>query len=367
MSNQILSVAEVTDMIAAEGLGWEAGTTSLSNLSAEEQRRRLGVLASDAELAAMEQATQARAQAEIEAFKLAAPVGAPAAWDWRSAAGQNYVTPVKDQGNCGSCVAFGTCATIEANIRIKAKKPTMAVDLSEAFLLFCGGGSCNGWGLTAGLDYAKATGVTDEACFPYQDHNMPCGNRCSDWASRLKKILSYAGRATMDARKAALSTIGPCVAGMAVYNDFFNYKSGIYVKASAASLAGYHCICVVGYDDNQQCWIVKNSWGTGWGDGGFVKIRYNQADLLIDTSWQFYSVDPDVQPDKGCADASHILVDKNFGGSIVLWAYVNAAWRHKVVTDVELAGIAQEVFAANRVTVCYDNDLITLIRAWKQF
>ena len=54
---------------------------------------------------------------------------------------------------------------------------------------------------------------------------------------------------------------------------------------------GYHCICVVGYDDSQQCWIIKNSWGTTWGTNGFGRIGYGQADLLIDSSWMFYSVD----------------------------------------------------------------------------
>jgi hypothetical protein len=94
----------------------------------------------------------------------------------------------------------------------------------------------------------------------------------------------------MEARKNAVAK-GPVLAGMAVFNDFFSYTSGVYVKTANTSLAGYHCISVVGYDDNQQCWILKNSWGTGWGEGGFVRIRYNQAALLLDTDWAFYSVD----------------------------------------------------------------------------
>ncbi len=360
-----LSMDEVAAMIQEEGLSWEAGATDLSALPLSEQKKYLGVLVTDAELATMAAATKALAEDEMRAFEFAAPVAAPTASDWRSVGGKDYVQAVKDQGSCGSCVSFGTCATIEANIRIKAKDANMAVDLSEAFMQFCGGGSCSGWGLTSGLEFAKSTGVSDEACFPYQPKNMPCDNRCSDWESRLVKILSYAGHATVEARKTAIATIGPVVGGMAVYNDFFAYKSGVYQKTSGSSLAGYHCICVVGYDDNQKCWIIKNSWGPNWGDKGFCRIGYGQADLLIDTSWSFYSVDVDVKPKKGCGLAKHVAVDKHFGGKVVLWAYADGEWRHKVMTDAELIGIAQELFAATSVLVCWDGNQITMVRALK--
>jgi len=364
---KFLSLDDVKSMIESEGLSWEAVETTVSALPIEEQKRRLGVLVTKAQLADMARASRALADIERKAFALAAPAAAPAAWDWRNVGGANYVTPVKDQGSCGSCVGFGTCACIEANVHIKAQDPNLAVDLSEAMLLFCGGGSCSGWGLTSGLAFAQSTGVTDEVCFPYQPANMPCSNRCSDWQSRLTKILSYTGHSTIEARKNALATIGPVVAGMAVYDDFFKYRRGPYVKTAGSSLAGYHCICVVGYDDSQQCWIVKNSWGVGWGDAGYVSIKYGQPDLLIDSDWQFYSVDVDVKPKKGCGLAQHLVVDKAFGGGVVLWAYADGQWRHKVISDLELAGIAQELFAANQVQACWDGDQLTVVRAWRTF
>jgi len=303
----------------------------------------------------------------MEAFEAGLMFGAPTTKDWRNVGGKNYITSVKNQGSCGSCVSFCSCAVIESNMRIKAQDHTLNVDLSEAFLQFCGGGSCSGWGLTSGLAYAQSTGVTDEACFKYQPQNMPCTDRCSDWQSRLQKINSYTGHSSMQARKDAIANIGPVLAGMAVYNDFFSYSSGVYQKTSGSTLAGYHCICVVGYDDNQQCWIIKNSWGTNWGDSGYVRIKYGQSDLLIDSSWAFYSVDPDIQPTKGSGPAKYLLIDRYFSGVMRLWAYAGGAWRYRNLTSDDLTGLAQVLFGADRVDVWWDGSEITLIRPWRTY
>jgi C1A family cysteine protease len=362
----VLTVSQIPAMIKKEGLRWEPNTESeLALLPLSEQKKRLGLKVTAGEIKKMADAVKREAAKETRAFAAGAEPGAPAACDWTNVGGKDYVHEAQNQGPCGSCVSFGTCAAIESNWRIKSQNDTLNINLSEAFMQFCGGGSCSGWGLTSGLAYAKSTGVTDEACFPYQPKNMPCSDRCSDWQSRLKKIKSYTSHSSMQARKDAIAGIGPVVAGMAVYNDFYSYSGGIYEKISTSSLVGYHCICVVGYNDSQQYWIIKNSWGTGWGINGFCHIAYGQADLLIDSSWAFYSVDPDVEPAKGSGPAKHILIDKYFGGGVRLWAYAGGKWRHKNIPDAELSGIAQELFAANRVDVWWDQDQITLVRAWK--
>ena len=324
MSSGESGVQAIAAAIQNERLPWTAGRTELTGQPLEVQRSYLGLIVTESERQQL--AAETERLAAHERRVMAARFAAPTAVDWRNKGG-NYVTSVKNQGSCGSCVSFCSCAVIESAVRIKLQNPGYAIDLSEAFLQFCGGGSCSGWGLTSGLDFAKSTGVTDEACMPYQPTNMNCaGSRCSDWQNRLTKISSYTGYATAEARKTALADLGPLLAGMAVYNDFFAYTSGVYVKTAGSSLAGYHCICVVGYDDTQQCWILKNSWGTNWGENGFVRIRYNQADLLLDSQWQFYSVDVVIQ----AAWHSNVTVTQTYASrdSQNAWAYFQGlGWR----------------------------------------
>ena len=358
-----LNVRAIQSAVESENLGWKVGSNELTAMSDADRAKRLGLIVSDVEMARLKAETNSLAAAERSLMSTA--VGAPAAVDWRNKGG-NWVTSVKDQGGCGSCVAFCSCSTIESAVRIKLANANYAIDLSEGFLQFCGGGSCGGGGLTSGLAFAKSTVVVDEACMPYtagNGQNMNCASaRCSNWQSRLTKISSYTGYSTMQARKDALATKGPLLAGMAVYNDFFAYASGVYVKSASTALAGYHCICCVGYDDNQQCWILKNSWGAGWGDNGFVRVRYNQPALLIDTDWSMYSVDVQVGP----VIYNNITVSQVYSTphSKNGWAYLQGiGWRriHPNANDGHtntLAMFAIAVAKGRKVTVNADGSYI---------
>ena len=122
------SLAEIQSALREMGSPWTAGRTSISELSATEQRMRLG--ASSPEL----ETRLAVAKPERHARGAAAY---PAAFDWRNVNGANYVTPIEDQGGCGSCVAFGTVATLEAAYQVSRGDPNSGIDLSEAQLFYC--------------------------------------------------------------------------------------------------------------------------------------------------------------------------------------------------------------------------------------
>ena len=253
--------------ISENGHSWTANHTSVSDLSLAEKQKRLGLI------------WQPTASFELPVFNMTATV-APV-WDWRNVRGANWVTPIKDQGSCGSCVAFATVAMIESAVEISRGSSKPIPDLSEADLFWGGGAGCAaGWQFEKALSRAQDVGIADEACWPYPDGTGPCPDR----ASRVTKIASYK---IITNPKDWIATNGPLLAGMEVNTDFFDYESGVY-SYEYGDFAGNHAVCVIGYDDTQNCWICKNSWGTSWGENGFFKIAYGECG--IGTAFPFYAV-----------------------------------------------------------------------------
>ena len=278
MANDKVSLETIRQELAAAGDPWEAGVTSMSVLSPAQQRARLGVTPPPGtpDPATMPRAAQAPA----------ASVGAPASFFWGTPANNNWVTAVRDQSFCGSCVSFGTTAVVETMTRINRGNPSLDVDLSEAQLFFCHGpatgASCGGgWWPVNAFDAYQSQGVADEACFPYDPGATACA-ACSDWAGRATKITGHTDLTNNAAAiKDWISTRGPVSACFYVYDDFFSYRSGVY-RHVTGDLAGGHCVMIAGYDDAGGYWLCKNSWGPGWGDQGWFAIAY--GDSFID-SW----------------------------------------------------------------------------------
>jgi len=278
--------------LASVGNPWVSGDTSMTILTEADRRRRLGVpLPNKAET---DRIVGAAAQLAAGRGAIAAnAVGAPAAFDSRNVGGADYTTPVKDQGNCGSCVAFGTVATMETTTAFTRGQPSFDPDLSEAHLFYvhgkADGATCDtGWLPSHAYTYCQNIGVTFEEYFPYTPGNTGGATLNPDWPNRLARMTSYQ---TLTGNPAAIkqhiSTHGAVSACFVVYQDFFSYKSGVYHHLTGAQ-AGGHCVSLVGYDDAQGCWIAKNSWSTGWGDNGFVRIGYGECGI---ETWEVHGVD----------------------------------------------------------------------------
>ena len=270
---------------------WVAGETSLSHLTRDEFREMLG----------FQPALHSGGDSPLPEKPRSALLSAlPPSLDWRSNSGENWISPVKNQGQCGSCYAFATLAALETLIKLDQDDPLLDVDLSEQHLVSCGPrGSRSGYDYGGCLgnysDYIAAflvnAGAPDEGCFPYDETQLAgveplCDGACSDWFSRAVSIAdwSYLAPGTTfylphpDEIKAALvSKPVPC--GMNVYEDFKNYAGGVYEPLPGQENLGGHLVCIIGYDDGQSCWIVKNSWGQHWGEDGFFRISYNQSDI----------------------------------------------------------------------------------------
>ncbi|MBN1756048.1 hypothetical protein JW877_07530 [bacterium] len=218
-----------------------------------------------------------------EAVRSSCKMDTPEAFDWRDYEGQNWVRPVRDQGRMGSCWAFGACACIEAALKIRAGNSELPVDLSESYLVNCSdaGSEEGGWHRYA-AEYIEANGIVDEQCAPYVDYPVDCSLRCRDWQTRLTYIDSYRwvfSYAMEPLREAILE--GPLAASFMVYEDFFYYESGVY-EHTWGEASGGHVILICGYDNNDSCWIAKNSWGTDWGENGYFKIKWRNCFIEVD-------------------------------------------------------------------------------------
>jgi C1A family cysteine protease len=280
--------------IELAGAQWQAGPTSVSHLSDEEKQVLCGYVPGPDEPSLEEQ--ERIADANYQAFQASASLkisAYPAAYDLRTG---GFVTPVKNQGGCGSCVSFGTIATIEATFRRQRNNPNLAIDLSEAHLFYCyakskGFGCSTGWYPDQAMEMSKQ-GIVDDACYPYTAGDQNC-TLCGDWQNRLVKITNYQKITDIGAMKDWLANRGALSACFTVYNDFYSYRSGVYRHVTGGVIGG-HCVSIVGYDDNLGCWICKNSWGEGFGEQGYFKIAYGQCGIeswvyavegIVETGW----------------------------------------------------------------------------------
>ena len=212
---------------------------------------------------------------------LSANFMAPPSWDWRT---YGIMTPVKNQGACGACVAFACNGAFEAIIKWKTG---VTVDLSEAHLFFCSGGTCDeGMYVRTALNYLETYGTPDEDCFPYDGAlygtDLSCSDTCDDWQQRAYKIDEWDGVTGATNIKNALVNYGPLIVTYAVYTDFDDYWADpsawpdqVYYHYYG-TLRGYHAVVLVGYDDAGGYWICKNSWGTSGGINGYFKIKYGE-------------------------------------------------------------------------------------------
>lgn len=290
-SNEVPSTKEINKEINALGLNWVASNKPTpANKPIKKTISLAGVDTDENEVTLEEAAT---AEAESHAVRIDRGEGI----DWRKVDGKNYITRAWNQGDCNACVSFATVGAIEANLRVQKNDPNLEIALSEAYLNFCrrNAGCRLGWGLSEGLKWAMEKGIPDDDCHPWNQRSN-CSRRCSDWEKRAVRINSYGTHRTLEERKAAIEK-GPVIGGMFLFSDFMAYSGGIYQKTNHAKPLGFHAVVVIGYDDDEGCWIIKNSFGRKWGDDGCGKIAYGQQDVKIDNAFPFYSVGEIVVPE----------------------------------------------------------------------
>jgi C1A family cysteine protease len=250
-SRELISLQEILQTTNAT---WTAAETEISQMSPIDQEKLLGLLPGIGNMEALPAETVFVGEILRDSH-------------------ESPHTSIKNQGQCGSCYAFGACATYEG---FKLLKTGKSYDLSEQYFMMKAKaigphGGCSGWYLDTSMNLLKNNGVCDESCCPYKAAEAACPSSCQP----THKIGSYSITKDLNTLKKAVRESGLVYVGFAVYNDFTYYSGGIY-RYTSGSLRGYHAVAVVGYDESNKCFKVKNSWGSGWGEKGYFRIGYDQ-------------------------------------------------------------------------------------------
>jgi len=213
------------------------------------------------------------------------PTADPIDWTTKGA-----VTGVKDQGQCGSCWAFSATGAIEGAVQLKTGK---LQSVSEQELVDCAGSfgnqGCNGGLMTQAFDYVISNkGISAEDAYPYTARDGSCKKVApSSTITSYKNVAEGDEAALLEALK-----LGPVsVAVEADQGVFQFYHSGILMGSAGCGTNLDHGVLLVGYGTEKTTayWRIKNSWGTSWGDSGFIRFEYgknvcgiNQMNTYID-------------------------------------------------------------------------------------
>jgi hypothetical protein len=295
-AQNVARIGKIRQQIRDRGLKWIAAETSISALPFDQKRKFFGIPTISSfppppgENAPQEDIIRNLQGAEyykggifelrIGSGSLPVPQsnlenGLVDSYDWRNRHGANdpdspyydgdpsgsgWITSVKNQSGCGSCWSFAATGATEALANLYFNQH-LDLDLAEQDALSCSeAGSCDGGYPSGALDFYTYSGVVDEACFPYTATDQACANKCAYPIDQLqisgRKTFGLDTPITEDALKRLIIENGPV-------------SGGVYSLGHAMTLVGYE----KDPDDEQTVWIFKNSWGTGYGENGYWKIK----------------------------------------------------------------------------------------------
>jgi len=210
-------------------------------------------------------------------FEATSIEGLPASVDWRTKAG--VMTPVKNQGGCGSCWAFSTVETLESHLAIATGEAAPILSPQQVVSCApnpnqCGGtGGCAGSIQPLGFNYTKTAGITTEANYPYQGVTGTCQQ------SKIKSVAQNDGYIKLKVNDyasmvSAVATKGPLAISLAAGGFGWQlYGGGVLTKCDCDQ---DHAVQLVGYGTDPKkgdYWLVRNSWGAGWGEKGYIRIQ----------------------------------------------------------------------------------------------
>ena len=235
----------------------------------------------------------------------------PEAWDWRNINGTNFVTKDLNQHipqYCGSCWAHGAMSSLADRIKIIRKAEWPDINLAIQDILNCGSlaGTCNGGSAVGAFHYVHQNGIPDDTCQVYQAKDLPCSDehRCLNcqgppgsstcfpqrdyqtyWIDQYSYIQEANKDDLVDAIKSELYLRGPIACGVDA-TPIEDYTGGI-VDTTLDDIN--HIVSVAGWgrENGTEYWVVRNSWGTYWGEHGWFRVKTGENALGIESmcSW----------------------------------------------------------------------------------
>ncbi len=240
-------------------------------------------------------------------------IGLPESFDWRT---YNKVPAVRNQGGCGSCWAFATVGAMEAAMMVQSNSD--AQNLSEQFLVSC---NQSGWDCDGGWwahDYHTSRlatsqseiGAVLEAALPYTATNGSCNvafghpYQLVQWNYVLNSYPTYIP--TADAIKNAIYNYGPVAVAVTVGSAFSSYNGGIFTTNIDSAVN--HGVVLVGWGTDPtygDYWIMRNSWGSGWGEDGYMRIKVGVSRIGYKASYVIYN--PPTPPEHDDFNAPRVI------------------------------------------------------------
>ncbi|MBP7585441.1 MAG: hypothetical protein KBA61_15475, partial [Spirochaetes bacterium] len=214
------------------------------------------------------------------------------AFNWRD---KKRVTPIRHQYTCGSCWAFTTIGVLESSYKIQTNKD---YDFSEQQIVDCAtgndgrrAGSCNGGWYGSAFESLQRNGAILDSMSPYKNKDgfcsgtSPSNYKIATWAY----VVPNAGTPSIKDMKRAIAKYGPVATACKVTPAFQGYTGGVFDEHTSMYGANdvNHAVVVEGWDDSKGrgAWLLRNSWGTGWGDNGYMWIEYQCNGIGFGAAW----------------------------------------------------------------------------------